>query len=49
MQDPQRDPFYEGLRANILEGAADADRDDLVDIEDVIRELHYDNAETAKI
>jgi predicted transcriptional regulator len=49
MHDPQRDPFYEGLRADILEGAADADRGDLVDLEEVIRELHDENASIAEI
>jgi hypothetical protein len=43
MHDPQRDPFYAGLRADILEGNADADGGDLVDIEDVIREFHDEN------
>jgi predicted transcriptional regulator len=49
MHEPQRDPFYEGLRADILEGAADADRGDLVDLEDVIRELRDENATIAEI
>jgi hypothetical protein len=39
MHDPQRDPFYEGLRAG----------GDLVDLEDVIRELHDENAAIAEI
>jgi predicted transcriptional regulator len=49
MHDPQRDPFYAGLRADILEGAADADGGDLVDIEDVIREFHDENTAIAEI
>jgi hypothetical protein len=36
-------PFYTGLRADSFEGAADADRGDPVDIEDVIREFHDEN------
>jgi hypothetical protein len=38
MHDPQRDPFYEGLWADVQEGVEAADRGDLVD-EDVFREL----------
>ena len=49
MNDPQRDPFFAGLRADILEGAADADRGDLVDLEDVIREFREENAAIAEI
>lgn len=39
MHNPQRDPFYEGLWADIQEGVEAADRGDLVDGEDAFREL----------
>jgi hypothetical protein len=39
MHNPERDPFYEGLWADIQEGIEAADRGDLVDGEDVFREL----------
>ncbi|MGD0471848.1 MAG: hypothetical protein ABSB70_01360 [Candidatus Velthaea sp.] len=49
MHDLQRHQFSEGLRVDIVEGATDADRGDLVDLNDVIREFRDENATIAKI
>ena len=39
MHNPERDPFFEGLCADIQEGIDEANRGDLLDGEDVFREL----------
>jgi hypothetical protein len=47
MHNPARDPFYEGLWADVQEGIEAADRGDLFDLEDVARELRGDESTTA--
>jgi predicted transcriptional regulator len=39
MHNPERDPFHEGLWADIQEGIEAADRGDLFDLEEVARDL----------
>jgi predicted transcriptional regulator len=48
MHNPQRDPFFEGLWADIQEGIEAADRGDLFDLEDVARELRGESTTTAE-
>jgi hypothetical protein len=48
MHNPERDPFYEGLWADIQEGIEAADRGDLFDLEDVARELRGESATAAE-
>ena len=49
MHDPKRDPFFEGLWADVQEGLDEANRGELLDGEEVFAELLGEPATAATV